>query len=72
MYNIPMQFGIPTKLVWLIKMCLKETYSRAQAGKRLSAMFPVKKTLKRDVLHQLRFNIALDYAIRKVRVIQNV
>ena len=28
LYNILMEFGIPKKLIRLIKMCLTETYSR--------------------------------------------
>ena len=35
------EFGIPKKLVRLIKMCLNETYSRVRLGKHLSDMFPV-------------------------------
>ena len=31
-YNILIEFGIPMKLVRLIKMCLSETYSRVQVG----------------------------------------
>jgi hypothetical protein len=32
-YNIFIEFGIPMKLVRLIKMCLTETYGRVQVGK---------------------------------------
>jgi hypothetical protein len=35
LYNILIEFGIPTKLVRLIKMCLNETYSRVRVGKHL-------------------------------------
>ena len=41
--NILTEFGIPKKLVRLIKMCLSENYSRVRAGKNLSDMFPSKK-----------------------------
>jgi len=30
LYNILIEFGTPTKLVRLIKMCLTETYSRVR------------------------------------------
>jgi hypothetical protein len=60
LYNILIEFGIPMKLVLLIKMCLNETYSRVQVGKHLSDMFPIKKGLKQtDALTQLLFNNAL-------------
>jgi hypothetical protein len=35
-YNILIEFGIPSKLVGLIKMCLNETYNRVRIGKNLS------------------------------------
>ena len=34
--NILIEFGIPVKLVRLIKICLNETYSRFRIGKNLS------------------------------------
>jgi hypothetical protein len=36
LYNILLAFGIPKKLVRLIKMCLNETYSEVCIGKLLS------------------------------------
>jgi len=33
LYNILIEFGVPEKLVRLIKMCLTETYSRVRVGK---------------------------------------
>jgi hypothetical protein len=67
LYNIFFEFGIPKKLVRLIKMCLTETYSRVHVGKNLSEMFPIKNGLKQgDVLSALLFNFALEYAIKRV------
>jgi len=64
-----MEFGVPKKLVRLIKMCLTETYSRALVGKNLSDMFPIRNGLKQgDALSSLLFNFALEYAIRRVQV----
>ena len=40
LYNILDEFGIPMKLVRLLKMCLNETSSRVRAGKHRSDMFP--------------------------------
>jgi hypothetical protein len=54
-------FGIPRKLVGLIKMCLNETYSRVHLGKNLSDKFLVQNGLKKgDALSPLLFNFALD------------
>jgi hypothetical protein len=41
LYNILIEFGVPMKLVRLIKMCLNETYSRVHIGKHLSDSFPI-------------------------------
>jgi hypothetical protein len=68
LYNILIEFGIPRKLVRLIKMCLNETYSKIRIGKHLSGAFPIKNGVKQgDALSPLLFNFALEYAIRKVQ-----
>jgi hypothetical protein len=41
LYNILIEFGVPMKLVMLIKMCLNETYSNVRIGKHLSDSFPI-------------------------------
>jgi hypothetical protein len=65
--NILIEFGIPLKLVRLIKMCLTAMYSRFRVGKNLSDMFPIRNGLKqRDALMPLLFNFAIEYAIRRV------
>ena len=46
LYNILMEFGIPKKLIRLIKMFLTETYSRVRVGKNFSDMFPIRNGLK--------------------------
>jgi len=70
--NIPIQFGIPMKLVRLIEMCLAETFSRIRVGKNLSHIFPIRNCLKKgDALLSLLFKFTLEYAIRRVQVIQD-
>jgi len=65
--NIIIEFGIFIKLIRLIS--LNETYSRVRVGRHLSEMFPTKNGLKkRDALSLLRFNFAVDHAIRRVQV----
>jgi hypothetical protein len=59
LYNILIKFGVR-----LIKMCLNETYSKVHIGKHLSYSFPIQNGLKQgDVLSQLIFNFALEYAM---------
>jgi hypothetical protein len=68
LYNILIEFGIPRKLVGLIRMCLNETYNRVHIGKNLSDKFSIENGLKQgDALSPLLFNFALKYAIRRVQ-----
>jgi hypothetical protein len=53
--------------VGLIEMCLNETYSRVRIGKNLSDKFSTENGLKQgDALSPLFFNLALEYANRRV------
>jgi len=66
LYKILIEFGIPRKLVRLIKMSLTETYSRVRVGRMC------KNDLKQgDTLSRMLFNFALEYAIRRVQVNQD-
>jgi hypothetical protein len=57
LYSILIEFGIPRKLIGLIKMCLNETYSRVHIGKNLSDKFTVQNGLKQgDALSPLLWN----------------
>jgi hypothetical protein len=68
LYNILIEFGVHMKLVTLIKMCLKEIYSKVRMGKYLPDSFPIKNGTKQgDVPSPLLFNFALGYSIRKVQ-----
>ena len=58
LYNTLIEFGVPKKLLRLIKMCLTETYSRVRVGKNLSDMFPIRNGLKQgDALSLLTFQL---------------
>jgi hypothetical protein len=68
LYNILIEFGVPMKLVRLIKICLNETYSKARRGMHLSDSFLNQNGLKQgDALSPLLFKVALEYAIKKVQ-----
>jgi len=72
LYNILIEFGVPIKLVKLIKLCLREMYSRVQVGKHLSDMFPITNGVKQgDASLALLFNFPLEYAIRRIQVNQD-
>jgi len=65
--KILIEFGIPRKIVRLIKLSLIETYSRVLVDR-----FPIRNGLKQgDALSPMLFNFALDYTIRRVRVNQD-
>ena len=69
LYNILIEFGIPMKLVSLIKICLNETYSSGQEF--YSDRFPIRNGLKHgSALSPLIFSFALEYTIRRVQVKQ--
>jgi hypothetical protein len=69
LYNILIDFGVPMKLVRVIKICLNETHGIVCIGKHLSDSFPIQHGLKHgDALSQQLFNFASEYAIRKDKV----
>jgi len=69
LYKILIEFGIPRKLVRLVKMSLTETCSRVRVGKNVSDRFPIRNGLKQgDALSPMLINFALQYAIRRVQV----
>jgi len=57
-YYILIEFGIPMRLVRLIKMCLTKTCSKVRVGKNLYGIFPIRNGLKQgDALSPLLFNL---------------
>jgi len=53
-------------------MSLTETYSRVWVGKNVSDKFRIRNGLKQgDALSPMLFNVALEYAIRRVQINQD-
>ncbi|KAJ4452252.1 hypothetical protein ANN_03770 [Periplaneta americana] len=73
LYDMLIEFGIPKKLVGLIKMCLNETYSRVRIGQFLSDVFPIHCGLKQgDALSPLLFNFALELRVFENKVLRKI
>jgi hypothetical protein len=68
LYKILIEFGVPMKLVMLIKIYLNETYSKVRTDKHLFDSLPIKNGLnQRDARSPFAFNFALKYVNRKVQ-----
>jgi hypothetical protein len=66
--SILVEFGVPMKLIMLIKMCLNESWNKAHIGEHLFDDISIRNGLKQgDALLPLLLNFALEYAIRKVQ-----
>jgi hypothetical protein len=73
LYNLLIEYGMPIKLVRVIKMCVAETYNRFRVGKNLSDIFPVRNGVKPGgALTPLLLICALEYAVKRVQVNQDV
>jgi hypothetical protein len=59
-------FGVPMKIIRLIKMCLNEIYSKVCIENICLTHFLSKMFKTRDALSPLLVNIALEYTIIKV------
>ena len=62
-----LEFGIPKKLVRLIRMCLSGTKSRVRVGRQFLDTFEIHNALKQgDALPPLLFNFVLEHAIKSL------
>jgi hypothetical protein len=59
LYNILVEFGIPKKLVRLIKMCLNETYRKDRIGKLSLTNFLFRLGWNKEMLYRHCFSILL-------------
>jgi hypothetical protein len=67
-YNILFELGIPRKLVALIEICLNENCNRVHISQNLFGKFPIQNGFKLgDAISPLLFNIALEYATRRIQ-----
>jgi hypothetical protein len=59
LYNIVVEFGVPMKLVRLIKMCLNKTYTKVRIGRHLSDNFPIQNDPENGMFYRHCFSILL-------------
>jgi hypothetical protein len=59
LYSILIEFGVPMKLVILIKMRINKTHSEVHIAKHLSGTFPVQNGLKKEMLYRHCFSALL-------------
>jgi sorting nexin-29 len=72
LYRILSSFGIPAKIVRLIKMTMQESKAQVRIGGDLTDEFPVNNGLKQgDGLAPILFNFALEHIIRQLPVDTN-
>jgi hypothetical protein len=68
LYHTLREYGVPMKIVRLIKMCLNETHSTFHIAKHLSDNFSIRYGMKQgQALSPLLFDFALEYAISRVQ-----
>jgi hypothetical protein len=69
MYKIVKEFGIPRKLINLIKMTLQRMLNKVQISGKLSDSFETTCGLRQgDALSTLLFNIRLEKVIRNIEL----
>jgi hypothetical protein len=61
------EFGVPMKLIRLMKMCSEETCSNVRIGKHSTETFPPENGLKQDASFPLLLNDVLESTIVKVQ-----
>jgi sorting nexin-29 len=60
-------FGIPMKIIKMIKLCKSKTYSREKFGNELSMAFKIKSGLRQgDAMSPILFNMALESVVREM------
>lgn len=72
MYETLQEFGIPDKLIRLVRMCLNNSAARVRVQGGFSDVFSISRGLRQgDVLSTILFNLTLERVIRSVDVNPN-
>ncbi|VVC27148.1 Endonuclease/exonuclease/phosphatase,Reverse transcriptase domain [Cinara cedri] len=67
LWKVLKDFGLPTKLINMIKLCNPNTSSRVKVNNEISSSFIINSGLKQgDAMSPVLFNMALESVIRKV------
>jgi hypothetical protein len=67
LWKILKNFGLPTKLINMIKLCNTNTSSRVKVNNEISSSFTINNGLKQgDAMSSVLFNMALESVIRKI------
>lgn len=67
LWKILKNFGLPTKLINMIKLCNTNTSSRVKVNNEISSSFTINSGLKQgDAMSPVIFNMALESVIRKI------
>ena len=71
MWNIMEEFGIPRKLINMVKVCYRNSKSCVQVGKKKTNSFEIETGLRRGcLLSPMLFNLILEKAVRSIDEIE--
>jgi Reverse transcriptase (RNA-dependent DNA polymerase). len=69
LYSIVIEFGVPMKLVRLMKVCLNKTYCRVRVGKHLSDLLLLGMVWNKDILYHNCFTtLPVEDTSRRIQV----
>jgi hypothetical protein len=63
------EFGIPRKLIWMVKMTLNNTTAGVKVQNKLSEQFDINSSLRQgDIISSQLFNLCLEKVIRNIDI----